>query len=795
MGSFISRASIVALLAVASLTAFLSPGAAGASAPRATPSPTPSPVPAVIQVQVMSLNTAAGIVHQLFPKVRVRTDPGANAIVVVGSPDDVQTVRTVISGLDVRNPNQPALEVVQLHTIKPDALVHKVAPLFPNASITVASKNSVLLKAKPLDGTQVKALIASLDAAPTVSPSPPPDPVEAIDIKLAQPAYVARAVVRTVPHVRISVSGSSLLITGDQQTVAAAKTLVAQLDVPPAGSTFTEVYHLKSVDAGSVGALVQKTYPDTTVAIDTDLNAISVRANASEQTRINDAIEQLDGKGGTPGMMGQPGGGAAMSDGNMAVIQIKSAIPGVNGAASTTAQDIATAVTQALGQMASGLHVTVMQSASELILTGDPSSIRLAKELIAKLDVVPPLVELDTEVLEIDGSLAKNLGLELPTAVISTTFEEIQPTPDPYGNPGRIGKIQPITRTPLQLTAELNLLIQHGDGRVLADPRIVTLSGHDANFQAGDTLSILTTTGGGVGTVVTTQLQSFNTGVTLDITPIVNPDGNIIVTVHPTVNSLSGDPNGVPEISTRNAQTTVTLHDNQTLVIGGLIQLEDTRTITSLPVLGNIPIIGGLFKNNETNNTSNELVIVVTPHIIRDGEPTPPPGATMGLPTPQALPTVPPGMALPTVRPSGMPTQGPLPVLNTPPPSSSPAPQPTPSAFAASNVFEYGHAPMNNFAQPQDAPQIFYARLAPTVMTPSTTVSLDVITTTNCSRVQIGTPSASVSLNAVGPGKWQGTFPASQLGLGPAQPVQQLTLNAYRNDGFSATVQIPVSSH
>ncbi len=358
----------------------------------------------------------------------------------------------------------------------------------------------------------------------------------------------------------------------------------------------------------------------------------------------------------------------------MAVIELKSAIPGTNGAPSTTAQDIAQAVTQALGQMAAGLHVTVMQNSSSLILTGDPNSIRLAKELIAKLDVVPPLVELDTEVLEIDGSLAKNLGLELPTAVISTTFEEVQPTPDPYGNPGRIGKIQPITRTPIQLTAELNLLIQHGDGRVLADPRIVTLSGHDANFQAGDTLSILTTTGGGVGTVVTTQLQSFNTGVTLDITPIVTADGNITVTVHPTVNSLSGDPNGVPEISTRNAQTVVTLHDNQTLVIGGLIQEEDTRTITSLPVLGNIPIIGGLFKNNDTNNTSNELVIVVTPHIIRDGEPTPPPGATMGLPTPQPLPTVPPGMALPTVRPSGMPSPGAPAVLNTPMPSSSPAP-------------------------------------------------------------------------------------------------------------------------
>ena len=502
-------------------------------------SPTPSPVPAVIQVQVMHVEQAAAIVHQLFPDVSVRTDPSANAIVVVGPPGDVEQVRTVLQGLDVRNPNQPTLEVVQLHTIKPDALVHRVAALFPNASITVASKNSVLLKAKPLDSTQIKALIASLDAPPIASPSPPPDPVDTVDIKQAKPIAVARAVERNVPHVRISVSGSSLLITGDQQSVTAAKALVANLDVPPVGASVTQVYHLKSVDATSVANLVQKTYPNATIVTDTDLNAISVRGTAAEQQRIGDAIDQLDGKqNGAPGAMGGMNSGAAMSDGNVAVVQLKSAIPGSGGAPSTTAQDIATAVTQALGQLASGLHITVMQNSTSLILTGDPSGIRLAKDLIAKLDVTPPLVELDTEVLEIDGSLAKNLGLELPQAVLSTTFEEVQPTPDPYGNPGRLGKIAPITRTPLQLTAELNLLVQHGDGRVLANPRIVTLSGHDATFQAGDTLSILTTTGGGVGTTVTTQLQSFNTGVTLDITPIVTADGNIMVTVHPTVNSL-----------------------------------------------------------------------------------------------------------------------------------------------------------------------------------------------------------------------------------------------------------------
>ena len=81
------------------------------------------------------------------------------------------------------------------------------------------------------------------------------------------------------------------------------------------------------------------------------------------------------------------------------------------------------------------------------------------------------------------------------------------------------------------------------------------------------------------------------------------------------------------------------------------------------------------------------------------------------------------------------------------------------------------------------------------MLTSSTTVSIAVVTTTNVTRVQIGTPNASVSLNQVGPGKWQGTFPGTQFALGASQPVQQLTLNAYRNDGFAATIQIPISSH
>ena len=783
----ILRSPLIVLCLFALVVALLPTSAIGA---RAVPQPKPSPIAAVIQVTIISAERAAETVRALFPNVRVRVDGHSNAIVVMGSPDDVQSARTIISGIDVKNPSQPSVQVVQLRMLKPADVVARVAPLFPGATITVASTSSILLRATPLDSGQITALISSLDVPPASAAPSTPSPVEAVDVKIAQPKTIARAVASQVRGVQISVSGSSLLIKGDPQAVASAKTLVAQLDTPAFGSRYTLIYRIKNVDAASVGDLIQRTFPSAKVTVDKDLNSLSVSATAAEHARIADGIAQIDG-GAQNGQQGTTG--AAYGSSNVEVIQLNAAIPGQNNAPSTSAQDIASAVTQSLGQMAPGLHVTVPPNSDQIILTGDPTSIRLAKDLIAKLDVAPRLVELDTEVLELDESAIRNVGLQMPSAVLSSTFSEILPTPDPLGQPGRLTRINSITRTPLSLTAQLNLLVQNGNGRVLADPRIATLSGHTASIRAGDTLSIITTTGGGVGTPVTQQLQSFNTGVTLDITPQVNAADDIIVALHPVVNSLAGILNGVPQISTRDTQTVVHLHNNQTLVIGGLIQEADTRSITSIPILGNLPVIGGLFRNRDSNVTRNELVIVVTPHVLRDGESPPPPNGTMDIPTAKPLPTLPPDVQLPNQSTGATPRPLQTPVLATPTPMPTYAPQPTPSAFAASNAFEYGAAPKNNYAGPQDSPQIYYARLQPTVVGPSTTITVDAITTTNIKSVTIGLTGRPILLRNIGSGKWSATFPASQLSLSSAQQTTMLNLSAYRSDGIAATIQIPVS--
>ncbi|HXW76129.1 MAG TPA: secretin N-terminal domain-containing protein, partial [Candidatus Eremiobacteraceae bacterium] len=755
------------------------------AAPIAAAPPTPSVAPAVLDVTQIPVDRAATVLHDLYPSARISVDHSANALIVVAIDNDLTGMRTVLAGIDVPNPTQPQSEAIPLHTVDAHALAAKVGALYPNARVAAGPNKTLLVTASPQDMTQIKALVGAIDtpegqATETAAPS------QAIRVTQAKPQDVARAIAHEYPALKVAVSGASVLVSGPQDAIDAAKALVVLIDTPPASARYGVVYRLHNVDAQSVADLIERSYRDASVSVDEDLNAISVTAYASEQQRIADAVAQLDVAPGAGAPVAQPGeitnAGVGPGGSDIEVVTLKAAIPGQNESASTSATDLATAVTQALQQQAPDLRITVPNNSTQLVLTGSPYSLRLAKQLIDQLDVSPPLVVLDTEVLELDETTAKNLGLSFTQPLLSTTYSEIQPTSQPL-----LG-IQPWERTPLSIPVALQTLVQNGTARVLADPRITTISGRTATIRAGDTISILTTVGGGAGTVATQQLQSFQTGVTLDITPVVNAGSSISVTLHPVVNSLEGLTNGIPQISTRDTQTTVNLDDDQTLVIGGLIQDSVTRSDTYLPVLGDIPLIGKIFHNQTLNHTRNELVIVVTPHLVKPGAPGYPGGPPLPpAPGAESLPTLPPGAAMPQGShelPGSLPAQQ---------PAQRATPLPTPTAFANTNTFVYGQAPANNYAGPGDAAQIFYASLTPTVVSANTLVTVNAITTTNVARVVISTGFSTTQIGQIAPGKWQSRFTFNVAGLPVGQSTIQLTLVAFKSDGSSATIGIPIS--
>ncbi len=149
---------------------------------------------------------------------------------------------------------------------------------------------------------------------------------------------------------------------------------------------------------------------------------------------------------------------------------------------------------------------------------------------------------------------------------------------------------------------------------VRANPRIATLSGQSANIFIGQQQYLHTPVDiPGQGTS-----DNITAGVSLSVSPLIGADGEIILDLSEEVSTLSGaDPiTGLPTKTTRTAQTCVRVHDGQTIVTGGLRQQETTSTKTAIPIISNLPLVGGLFRSNETEKTDVDLAIFITARVL-----------------------------------------------------------------------------------------------------------------------------------------------------------------------------------
>jgi pilus assembly protein CpaC len=176
-----------------------------------------------------------------------------------------------------------------------------------------------------------------------------------------------------------------------------------------------------------------------------------------------------------------------------------------------------------------------------------------------------------------------------------------------------------------KLQIEVNALESKGAARLLAEPNLVTLSGETASFLAGGQIPIPE-----VGATGTPSFGFQPYGVGLSFTPTVLRNGVINLIVKPEVSEIDKT-NGVtvagtfvPGLTTRKASTTLELRDGQSFMLGGLLQSDGTNNIDQLPWLGDMPVLGALFRSTDYQKQETDLVILVTPHIVRPLAPTDP---------------------------------------------------------------------------------------------------------------------------------------------------------------------------
>ncbi len=245
---------------------------------------------------------------------------------------------------------------------------------------------------------------------------------------------------------------------------------------------------------------------------------------------------------------------------------------------------------------------------------------------VVKEEVHEELIQIDMQITELSTTLSKNIGFDWTNA---TGDSQLQ-----YGESGLPNngskdwfKFGQFNRT-TAIVNTINLLVQEGKARDLSRPRILVTSGKEATINVGGEVPIQSTTtsasGGGTTQSDTTFKQY---GVTLTVTPTIR-NGKIDIVMNAEVSDIDKTfvvkPSETSDIAykTRSAQTQLLLDDRQTVVFAGLIRYSDSEINKSVPGLGKVPVLGALFrsKGNSTPNEGKELVITLTPIIMRDKE-------------------------------------------------------------------------------------------------------------------------------------------------------------------------------
>lgn len=233
------------------------------------------------------------------------------------------------------------------------------------------------------------------------------------------------------------------------------------------------------------------------------------------------------------------------------------------------------------------------------------------------------VVQVDVKVVEFDRTALNQLGLSFTNTNGGFSYGVTSPTAA-ANTSGSSGSALTsafnlvASSTTGKWNASLNLLKSDGLARVLAEPSLVALSGQSASFLAGGELPIPEPQGLGTTTIV---YKSFGIGLT--VTPTVLSADRIALKVAPEASDLDYSNAvilnniSVPALTTRREDTTVELGDGETFVIGGLVSQSVMSTVNKIPLLGDLPIIGVFFRDLTYSRQDKELVILVTPHLIK----------------------------------------------------------------------------------------------------------------------------------------------------------------------------------
>jgi general secretion pathway protein D len=259
------------------------------------------------------------------------------------------------------------------------------------------------------------------------------------------------------------------------------------------------------------------------------------------------------------------------------------------------------------------------ERSNTLVIRDTADAVAVAEKVIAAHDMPDAEVMLEVEVLEVARDRLSDIGILWPDNATISTPPSVE----------TLGQLRDLSAGQLLITplsARINLKLQDTDANLLASPRIRTRNKEKARIMIGDKVPVITNSVTPIQTgsaVVTGTVTYLDVGIKLEVEPQIYSEGDVGIRLNLEVSNIVKEVRNLQsgtlayQIGTRSAQTNLRLRDGETQILGGLISDLDRRTASKVPGLGELPVLGRLFSSHATNAQKSEIILSITPRIVR----------------------------------------------------------------------------------------------------------------------------------------------------------------------------------
>lgn len=517
---------------------------------------------------------------------------------VVGTPDELKRAGATNAATSAT--------YASLKNVAPATAKQLIEGALPSVSVRIAEGvQAVILSGPAPDVLQAQRLLAATDVA---TPAPPPSAVVVTPTNVSA-EFLADVLRRAVPDATFEVRTNTLIVSGAREAVARAGALVPAVDVRAGAGRRVEVYTVRYSSAPSLAAMLAGAVPGVVATP-------SAEAFAPPPANFQPLTGGSLG-GGSLGGIGAPSAGSS---------GLGAGGGGTGSSGTALAGGISPSGAPSGGAGGNGFGAPAFKARS-LIVAGPEAAVEEALLLLRAVDIAPIQVEIEARIVDISLDNSLNGGVQwggLQTQGTTGGGTTQQFVPGTSQNQVQEGSVPDIIRfgrfrrTPFNFAAQLQFLETQGRSKTLANPRISVLDNEDANIFIGDILrfQILAFTSATAGNSFT--VQEIPVGIALLARPRVNDNNEITLKIKPVISTITRFVGDIPQTASREADTTLRIKDGETIVIGGLIRDQESKSVQEVPLLAKIPILGELFRNRINQRLRSEVLIFLTPRILRD---------------------------------------------------------------------------------------------------------------------------------------------------------------------------------